>query len=84
MLKRVNITERQAVEFQFQAINIFNHPQFVPGYISDIQPANGAITTSGNTHNALIPENGSFAQLAERILQPSAGGGAGVEVHLLV
>ena len=45
MLKRVNITERQAIEFQFQAVNIFNHPQFVPGFISDVQPANGAITT---------------------------------------
>ncbi len=60
LLKRVNITERQAVEFQFQAVNIFNHPQYVPGFISDVQPANGAITTSGNTHNTLIPNNGAF------------------------
>jgi hypothetical protein len=60
LLKRVNITERQAIEFQFQAVNIFNHPQFVPGYISDIQPANGAIATSGNTRNTLIPNNGAF------------------------
>ena len=60
MLKRVNITERQAIEFQFQAVNIFNHPQFVPGFISDVQPANGAIMTSGNTQNALIPNNGAF------------------------
>ena len=60
LLKRVNITERQAIEFQFQAVNIFNHPQFVPGYISDIQPANGAITTSPNTRNELIPGNGAF------------------------
>ncbi len=61
LLKRLNITERQSVQFQFQAVNIFNHAQYVPGYISDIQPANGAITTSGNTHNALIPQSGSFA-----------------------
>ena len=60
MLKRVNITERQVIEFQFQAVNIFNHPQFVPGFISDIQPANGAITTGPKTQNALIPQNGSF------------------------
>jgi hypothetical protein len=60
LLKRVNITERQAIEFQFQAVNIFNHPQFVPGFISDIMPANGAIATSGNTHNTLVPQNGAF------------------------
>jgi hypothetical protein len=34
--KRVNITERQSIEFDFQATNIFNHAQYVPGYISDI------------------------------------------------
>jgi hypothetical protein len=41
-------------------VNIFNHPQFVPGFISDIMPANGAITTSPNTRNILIPGNGAF------------------------
>ncbi len=60
LLKRVNITERQAIEFQFQAVNIFNHPQFVPGFISDVQPANGAITTSGNTTNTLIAQQPTF------------------------
>jgi len=62
LLKRLNITERQQLQFQFQAINFFNHPQFVPGFISDIQPANTAVTTSGNTLNTLIPQNGSFGQ----------------------
>jgi hypothetical protein len=62
LLKRLNITERQSLQFQFQAINVFNHPQFVPGFISDIQPANGAITTSGNTLNALRPQDASFTQ----------------------
>jgi hypothetical protein len=62
LLKRINITERQAIEFQAQAINIFNHPQFVPGYISDVQPANTNITTAGTTLNMLIPGNQSFNQ----------------------
>ena len=36
LMKRVNITERQSLEFLFQATNIFNHAQYVPGLISDV------------------------------------------------
>jgi hypothetical protein len=60
LTKRINITERQAIEFHAQAINVFNHPQFVPGFISDVIPANTAITTGGATLNVLIPGNASF------------------------
>ncbi len=38
VLKRINVTERQSVEFQAQALNVFNHAQYLPGYISDVQP----------------------------------------------
>jgi hypothetical protein len=62
LVKRVNITERQSIEFQAQAINVFNHAQYVPGFISDVQPANEAITTSGATHQFLIPSSTSFNQ----------------------
>ena len=62
VVKRFNITERQSVEFQAQAQNIFNHPQYVPGYISDIQPASTAVTTAGPTHDFLLPQSGSFNQ----------------------
>jgi hypothetical protein len=58
ILKRVNITERQALEFNFQATNIFNHAQYVPGFISDVQPATGY--TSGETRNFLIPNSPTF------------------------
>ena len=63
LLKRINITERQSVEFQFQATNIFNHAQYVPGYISDV----GSIGYTGNQRNALLPvvggkPNGTFEQ----------------------
>lgn len=34
--KRVNFTERLAVEFQVQAFNILNHPQYTAGTISNI------------------------------------------------
>ena len=62
LVKRLNITERQSIEFQAQAINVFNHAQYVPGFISDVQPANTAITTSGATQQFLIPSSTSFNQ----------------------
>ena len=37
-LKRFTITERFKVEFQAQFFNIFNHPQYVGGFINDIAP----------------------------------------------
>jgi Carboxypeptidase regulatory-like domain len=58
-LKRVNITERQAVEFNFQALNIFNHAQYVPGYISDVAPIG---YTSGEVRGFLIPNSPTFNQ----------------------
>ena len=62
LVKRINITERQVIEFQAQAINLFNHPQYVPGFISDIEPASTAITTAGPTHDFLVPSTTSFNQ----------------------
>jgi len=56
-LKRINITERQAVEFSVQALNLFNHAQYVPGYISDVAPIG---YTSGTVRNALIPGTSTF------------------------
>lgn len=37
-IKRINITERTAFEFQAQAYNVFNHSQYIPGYVNDIAP----------------------------------------------
>jgi Carboxypeptidase regulatory-like domain len=34
--KRVNITERYSVEFQAQAFNLLNHPQYIPGSLNNI------------------------------------------------
>jgi len=62
LLKRLNITERQQLQFIFQATNIFNHAQYVPGLISDVQSFGQA---SGSVRNALLPESvspGTFAQ----------------------
>jgi hypothetical protein len=35
-IKRFNFTERYALEFQAQAFNIFNHAQYIPGTIDNI------------------------------------------------
>jgi hypothetical protein len=59
LLKRINITERQSIEFSAQALNLFNHAQYVPGYISDVAPIG---YTSGTVRNALIPGTSTFQQ----------------------
>ena len=58
-MKRVNITERQQLSFIFQATNIFNHAQYVPGLISDVQSFGQA---SGSVRNALLTGSNTFAQ----------------------
>jgi hypothetical protein len=59
ILKRLNITERQSVEFQAQFLNIFNHAQYLPGYISDVAPLG---YTGGDVLNYLTPSQPSFNQ----------------------
>ncbi|MBV9613786.1 MAG: TonB-dependent receptor [Acidobacteriaceae bacterium] len=36
--KRFTITERFRLEFSLRAFNIFNHPQYVGGYVNDVHP----------------------------------------------
>ena len=57
----MNITERQALQFIFQATNILNHAQYVPGLISDVQSFGQA---SGTVRGALLPAplSTNFAQ----------------------
>ena len=43
------------LEFAAQFFNAFNHPQFVPGYINNVQ-----FHESRNTNNNLIPGNAIF------------------------
>jgi len=59
MLKRINVTERQSVEFQFQALNVLNHAQYVPGNISDVAPLG---YTGSNVLSMLEPQSGTFNQ----------------------
>ncbi|MFZ0704701.1 MAG: TonB-dependent receptor [Candidatus Korobacteraceae bacterium] len=59
LLKRLNITERQQLQFIFQATNIFNHAQYVPGLISDVQSFG---QSSGTVRGALLTNSPTFAQ----------------------
>jgi hypothetical protein len=57
ILKRINITERQSVSFSFQALNLFNHAQYVPGYISDVFNQS---FTGGNVRAVLLTGSSTF------------------------
>ena len=56
LLKRITITERFRVEFQAQAFNLFNHPQYVGGFLNDV----ASVGFTGSERNMLIPGSGAF------------------------
>lgn len=58
-VKRINFAERYALEFEAQAFNAFNHPQFLSGKINTIDSAGD---TAGATSAFLKPGNGLFNQ----------------------
>jgi hypothetical protein len=58
LTKRFNITERTKIQFSGQFYNLLNHPQFVPGFLSDLTPVN----FTGAGRNFLIPGNAAFGQ----------------------
>jgi hypothetical protein len=57
LLKRVRITERFNLQLGVQAFNLFNHSQFVGGYLSDVTPYG----TAAISRNFLVPSNSTFA-----------------------
>jgi hypothetical protein len=57
-LKRFTVTERFKVEFQVQALNVFNHPQYVGGFLNDIAP----IGYTGFQRSVLEPQSSTFNQ----------------------
>ena len=59
IVKRLNITERQSFEFQVQALNLFNHAQYVPGYLNQV---NSLGYTGGQVHTMLEPQAKTFNQ----------------------
>jgi hypothetical protein len=57
-LKRFSITERFRIEFQVQALNVLNHPQYVGGFVDEVKPPNPPFT--GAEKNMLVPGNTHF------------------------
>lgn len=55
--KSFNITETMKLEFFGQAFNLFNHPQFVGGYLNDVQSLG---YTGSQVRNSLNPANSTF------------------------
>ena len=57
--KKFNITESKRLEFSIRCINIFNHPQYIGGYLSDVAPIG---FTGSAVHSMLEPQSGIFMQ----------------------
>jgi hypothetical protein len=57
--KRFAMGEQKRLEFAGQFYNLFNHPQFVAGYLNDVAPLKN--TTAG-FNNFLIPSNALFGR----------------------
>ena len=56
LTKRINITERFRFDIGAQAFNLFNHAQFVGGYINDVNP----FFTNAIDRSFLVPSSSNF------------------------
>lgn len=54
--KTISLTERMKLSFYAQAFNVFNHAQWVGGFINDVAP----IGYTGSQRNMLEPSSSSF------------------------
>jgi hypothetical protein len=70
LVKRLNFTESQSLEFQVQAFNLFNHSQYVPGNISDVAPLG---YTGANVYDILLPSSSGFNKPASVFSQHPRG-----------
>jgi hypothetical protein len=59
VMKNFSIRERTKVQFSAQFFNLFNHPQFVPGYINRVDNPSTP-NTGGNVFNYQTPGNPIF------------------------
>ncbi|HEX6545152.1 MAG TPA: hypothetical protein VF023_02515, partial [Bryobacteraceae bacterium] len=63
LAKNINITERYQIQIAARVFNVFNHPQYTGGFLSDVKPAdsaNGNDPTTVSVHNFLLPTSGIF------------------------
>jgi len=64
--KHFKFGERFQLDFMAQAFNIFNHPQFVTGYVNDI----GSFGNTGAVRSIFIPSSANFGK-AQDVLSSS-------------
>jgi len=57
LLKRISLTERYKVEFAAQLFNAFNHPNWVPGLLNQVDSVD---RTDQGQRNSLIPDKQNF------------------------
>jgi hypothetical protein len=77
LIKRINVTERVAFEFQAQAFNVLNHAQYLPGSINNVDTDLTAANLSTqfqtvssplfNHPEKIFPNNARTMQLAGKI-----------------
>jgi hypothetical protein len=60
--KRINFTERTAIEFSARASNVLNHPQYTGGYLNDVTPI-GATGTDQRLY--MEPTSQFFNQISQ-------------------
>jgi len=56
LIKRFSFREHYGIEFQCQAFNVLNHPQYVGGFLNDVAP----LGFTGSERNMLLVTNPSF------------------------
>ena len=56
-MKRFSLTERVRIEFAGQVYNVLNHPQYVPGFVNDIQPTTHSADASVTSFVRLTQAN---------------------------
>ena len=80
--KSFNITESKKMQFSARFINIFNHPQYVGGFISDVAPI--AVTRTGR-RGAQLPGTavGNLPAAVAGVFEQSAATATRAQVHLL-
>lgn len=57
--KTFKLNERMNIQLNCQAYNLFNHPQFTPGFLSDVMPTTGAFGYTGS-RSVLEPQSPNF------------------------
>jgi hypothetical protein len=61
-MKRINFTERVAMQFEARAFNVLNHPQYTGGLLNDVAPIGATGTDQRLT---MEPQNPLFQQITQ-------------------